>query len=433
MPEVLSSAFAFVIALALQINWYGVAGTVLFFLILATLSVVTYYCYKRARERGFRAPGAIALVATFWTAALALMIAVSDLDLLSKHHLVFPLWILFTLLIIPAFMLLLRALPTRGARIYGQRRVRLPFALLGTVVILIALVWYGALLYAWWIGVRGPFHVLAKVWLPAFGVLAGLYMIRLAYRLKSPQLPAAILPGNNEPIGALYLRSFREESQYFVYGKEEKYSAYATNFRSEVVAPIYGSNVGVRFDEYFRAAVTSSAGPFVALGNPEDYIPPEGASRLYAKDSDWKERLDALARRALWIIVEIGSSDHLSWEFDHLRREGLQQKLFIITPPAREASRFVWWVIDFNRYINGIGAVSWLQFSERLASLGYEVDRTDPGPGAVVTFDGNAKSVLLISDAKTPEEFVGAMRAWTSGVDNQMCISRNSIGQLVPN
>jgi hypothetical protein len=134
------------------------------------------------------------------------------------------------------------------------------------------------------------------------------------------------------------LRPFREESQYFVYGKEEKYSAYATNFRAKVVAPIYGSNVGVRFDEYFRAAVTSSAGPFVALGNPEDYIPPEGASRLYAKDSDWKERLDALARRALWIIVEIGSSDHLSWEFDHLRREGLQQKLFIITPPAREAS-----------------------------------------------------------------------------------------------
>src|SRR5262249_34683742 len=160
----------------------------------------------------------------------------------------------------------------------------------------------------------------------------------------------------------------------------------------------------VRFDEYFRAAVTSSAGPFVALGNPEDYIPPEGASRLYAKDSDWKERLDALARRALWIVVEIGSSDHLSWEFEHLPREGLQQKLFIITPPAREASRFVWWFIDFNRYINGIGAVSWLQFSEGLASLGYEVDRTDPGPGAVVTFDGNAKSVLLIRDAKTPEE-----------------------------
>jgi hypothetical protein len=55
-----------------------------------------------------------------------------------------------------------------------------------------------------------------------------------------------------------------------------------------------------------------------------------------------------------------------------------------------------------------------------IAPFGYEVDRSDPGPGAVVTFDGNGKSVLLISDAKTPEDFVGAIRAWTNGVDNQM-------------
>jgi hypothetical protein len=37
------------------------------------------------------------------------------------------------------------------------------------------------------------------------------------------------------------------------------------------------------------------------------------------------------------------------------------------------------------------------------------MDRTDPGPGAVVTFDDNAKSIVLIRDAKTPDEFVGAM------------------------
>jgi hypothetical protein len=116
------------------------------------------------------------------------------------------------------------------------------------------------------------------------------------------------------------------------------------------------------------------------------------------------------------VLVEIGNSDALGWEFDHLRREGLQQKVFIITPPAREVARFVWWFIDFNRYINGMGAVSWLQFCERIAPFGYKLDRTDPGPGAVVTFDDNAKSVVLIRDAKTPEEFVGAMLSWRSGI-----------------
>jgi hypothetical protein len=40
----------------------------------------------------------------------------------------------------------------------------------------------------------------------------------------------------------------------------------------------------------------------------------------------------------------------------------------------------------------------------------------DPGPGAVVTFDDSAKSVVLTRYAKTPEEFVGAMLSWRSGI-----------------
>jgi len=403
-------------------------ATAIVMVFFPAFAALLYYGYNRAREWGLRAPGAIALVAIFWMLALALAFAIpltiATSFSVSEDYQIF-LWILAILIILsitPAFTLLLRALPKRSARVYGKRRVRVPFILLGTVVILISFVLFSAALYGWWVGVTSLLKLLLNgVFKYIVGVLAGVYMIRLGYRLKSSQASAAVLPGHNEPIGALYLRSFREESEYFVYGKKEKYKAYATNFRARVIAPMYGYDVGVTFEEFFRGAVTSSAGPFVALGNPEDYIPPEGASRLYAKDSEWKERLDALARRALWIIVGIGSSGHLSWEFDHLRQEGLQQKLFVITPPAREASRFVWWFIDFNRYINGVGAVSWLQFSEKLASLNYQVDRTDPGPGAVVTFDGNAKSVLLISDAKTPEEFVRAMRDWTSGSDSQMC------------
>jgi hypothetical protein len=400
MSDILSSAFALidVPVEALIAMPFILVGVVL---IYATAATLLYYGYNRARERGFRTPGAIALVAIFWMLALALASAISFL--VSEDYQIF-FWILM-LLITPAFTLLIRALPTKRARIFGERRVRVPFTLLGTIVILITVGLDGALLYQWWIGEARLYHLLRFqiIW-AALGILGGLYMIRLGRRLKSPQ----VLPGHNEPVGALYLRSFRQEPQYFVYGDREKYGAYAKNFRASLT-PFFGWNIGVRFEEYFRPAVTSSAGPFVALGNPEDYIPREGAFRLYAKDSDWRERLDDLARRASWILVEIGNSDALAWEFDHLRREGLQQKVFIITPPAREVARSAWWFIDFNRYINGMGAVSWLQFCERIAPFGYKMDRTDPGPGAVVTFDDNAKSVVLIRDAKTPEEFVRAM------------------------
>src|SRR6516162_10976057 len=156
--------------------------------------------------------------------------------------------------------------------------------------------------------------------------------------------------------------AFPQEPRYFVYGDRKKYSAYTNSFTAAIASLSFGEtlNIGVTFEQYFRSAVAASVGPSVALGNPEDYIPPEGAFRLYAKDSDWKDRLDDLTKRASWILVEIGSSDALGWEFDHLRREGLQQKVFIITPPAREVV-FAWWFIDFNRYVNGIGAVTWLQ------------------------------------------------------------------------
>ena len=52
----------------------------------------------------------------------------------------FSFLILIALVITPAFKLLLQALPTRSARVYGQRRVRVPFIFLGTVVILVSCV-----------------------------------------------------------------------------------------------------------------------------------------------------------------------------------------------------------------------------------------------------------------------------------------------------
>ena len=166
--------------------------------VLATLSVLLYYDYNLARKKGFRYPGAICLVAAFWMAALALANAVYSLlpesfQLPENDYLFFSFLILIALLITPAFKLLLQALPTRSVRVYGQRRVRVPFIFLGTVVILVSCV-----------------AILNDIPPAIFGIPTGLYMIWLGRRLKSPQAPA-LLPARHEPIGALYLRSFRRE------------------------------------------------------------------------------------------------------------------------------------------------------------------------------------------------------------------------------
>jgi hypothetical protein len=187
------------------------------------IPALAWYGYNRARERGFRAPGAVALVAIVWMFALALTAISSSVSGDSYYQ--YFISSLIILSITPAFTLLLRALPKRSARVYGERRVRVPFIFLGTVLFLIAFVQYSAFLYEWWIGAAS---LGASLWeslkeAPGaiFLVLAGIYTIRLGYRLKSSQTSAVLLPGHNEPIGALYLRSFREESQLFVYGKKK--------------------------------------------------------------------------------------------------------------------------------------------------------------------------------------------------------------------
>lgn len=72
------------------------------------------------------------------------------------------------------------------------------------------------------------------------------------------------------------------------------------------------------------------------LGSLEDYLAPPGALRLHAKDDEWKTRFDERARRAACIIVEVSKSDNLLWECEHLRSEGFEEKLFLLTRPSKE-------------------------------------------------------------------------------------------------
>jgi hypothetical protein len=173
----------------------------------------------------------------------------------------------------------------------------------------------------------------------------------------------------------------------------------------------YGQ-VHLTFEQYFSKTLTDVFGPFVALGGPEDYLPPEGAIRLYAKDNEWTERLDALARRAVCILVELGRSENLRWEFDYLRREGLQKKVFLVTQPSHEDSKFAWAYRGIFWRLKGIRAVSWQEFSTDLGKLGYDLKFEDPGPGSAIGFDDDGRGVLLTTQAQVPPQFVEPIRAW---------------------
>jgi hypothetical protein len=54
---------------------------------------------------------------------------------------------------------------------------------------------------------------------------------------------------------------------------------------------------------------------------------------------------------------------------------------------------------------------SWHAISNTLAELGYDVGPSDPGPGAVLSFDASGRGVLLTTGADLPVEYVEPIRA----------------------
>ena len=138
--------------------------------------------------------------------------------------------------------------------------------------------------------------------------------------------------------------------------------------------------VGITLEEYLGPGLNASIGPFVALGNPEDYLAPPGALRIYAKDDEWKARFDELARRAACVILEVSKSENLDWEFEHLRAAGLHEKLFILTRPSTEGSPLAWAYWGMLWRVRGIRSMTWPEFSGDLKKRGYEISFDDPGP-----------------------------------------------------
>jgi hypothetical protein len=174
---------------------------------------------------------------------------------------------------------------------------------------------------------------------------------------------------------------------------------------------------------FFREAL-SKCGPFVALGNPHDYVPPlGGAFRLYASDIDWIQKLGELARQSFCILVVGGRSDNLRLEYEYLRREGMQEKLFIFTEHPK-SQRKGWLGIWGEMVRFGTLRISWREVSADLAKLGYDLVFSDPGLGSVITFDSEGRGIVLTTQAKTADEFVDPIRAWVE--------RRDKIGRSVP-
>jgi hypothetical protein len=191
-------------------------------------------------------------------------------------------------------------------------------------------------------------------------------------------------------------------------------------------------------EEFLGNAVESRLGVLVALGNPTDRVAPRGAMRTYHSDVEWQDAVEQLTETCSCILASSVSSQSTTWELVHIRTSGHQKKLFILTPPKRPDHRTTWdihggWkgavtvrlfsftvLLYRGQYRQLTGAAvqgnlpplpslpAWKDMAATLADAGYQPG-TDPGPGAVLTFDDAGVAIILEQDASEPDQYVSAI------------------------
>ncbi|MGH3840503.1 MAG: hypothetical protein ACRDS0_03525 [Pseudonocardiaceae bacterium] len=296
--------------------------------------------------------------------------------------------------------------PRRGFRRAGARTSR--FVLSATVLWLTRGLWCA--------GVAIVVYAVTMLWsatsfaleLLRFGSYLLITPAALTYyrkRASAPKLDEAISTDPRMPV--LYLRAFHQESAPFMWVPTKERSRYT----SEPVLAQGWRESSVTFEQYLGGEFTRELGPFVALGNPADALPPEGAARRYAADDDWQQNFVTLAESAASIVIEPSYSDNLRWEITTIITRHWQHKLFVITPPAPQSKpkRTLLWAYAAFRAAKGLPTPSWERFAAELSCTGLHIDQI-PSPGSVVSFDSESQALLLIRGATEPDQFVAAVK-----------------------
>jgi hypothetical protein len=98
----------------------------------------------------------------------------------------------------------------------------------------------------------------------------------------------------------------------------------------------FGAEFGLSVEERTLARIMEQVvGPLVAVGNPQDALPPLGAARFYARDfaaggRDWQLFVRDLLLRARLVLVVPGDGAGLGWEMAQCREVLSPQRLLVL-------------------------------------------------------------------------------------------------------
>lgn len=263
---------------------------------------------------------------------------------------------------------------------------------------------------------------------------AGAFLIASGYRaaaqMRAPRsLPAATEDDGRPPV--LFLREFVVEERPFVRDSGREVRPYLKRAKKWIpLLPLvqWGNEQAVSVEDYLTGDIEQTLGPFVALGNPTDYLQPLGAAREYAEDLDWQERFLSLARQAQAILLVPGQSANLAWELATLLNHGLATKLFVIVG----TETFPTTSFRFPRSSSEISKTPWETFRAQMEAAGYSLPVACPRERSVIGFDSAGRAELITDGgAISPAAYVHAVETHLIRLGHRQAVSDPSMDSIL--
>ena len=91
--------------------------------------------------------------------------------------------------------------------------------------------------------------------------------------------------------------------------------------------------------EYLLHISTRDIGPLVAIGLPNERLPPIGSARIYVRE-EWQRIVAQLVADSIAVFLRIGSTEGFLWELRHLVENSNPTKVIICLPKRGRRSAY---------------------------------------------------------------------------------------------
>jgi hypothetical protein len=204
--------------------------------------------------------------------------------------------------------------------------------------------------------------------------------------------------GGKQP-STLYLRSFFDD-QIKILRDGLRYRVWFTD-------PFLQNIRFTRFEEVVTEAIWPFGG-VIGLARPGEKLPELGAARIAADDGDWKQKIDRLMDESERILMVVGVTSGLKWEFQQSRDKARFAKLSLVIPPGGASSI----------------ATSWRNLVSDLPQL-LHCEEVAVGRTLAVRFRDDASPVFLSADQRSVAAYELALDACWLPLDRLLEVARN--------